>query len=380
MSYTDDIFGGSSEDAIRALGNTAYNRSNELFGQSTGLSPQALSALRTQSTSGISDQYESAAKALSTGLLRRGAVGQGALPSSGGDISRAFQPLYSSMEAAKTKAERDTILADDTARRDSLDRNNALSVAALNSAGGFANTLADIEPASMRNLLLTSLLSGAVSGGGALGGLMRGGGTNGSGNFGVIGDLLGGLGGGSEGGFNVGWNPREVIGEGASGAAGAVGGGGIGGALSSAGGAIGSALGTVGHAATALLTNPITAVAGAALVGVTAWLKSQAHWEANTWVNGEGGQVQFDQNMRQLQDGVQRSGGQMPPEQYAQVRQTAQQAIQKYLQKLDTFYREKGTNSDQGRVAAQAYQTFIRSYGADGSGYLSQLDRFAGQA
>lgn len=209
------ITSGSAEDAIRQLLQTSYDRSNSLFGKSDGLSPEALSAFRTEATSGIDSQYQSAAQALNSQLLRRGAVGQGALPSSGGDISRAYQPLYSAMEAAKTKSNRDTILTNETAKRESLYQNNQLAQNALSSAGGFANNLADIEPGSTKQLLLAALLSTALGKGspltsgtgtndsgshGIIGDLLTGGGTNDTGNFGIVGDLLGkipGAGGGS---------------------------------------------------------------------------------------------------------------------------------------------------------------------------------------
>ncbi len=90
---TTDITGGSAQDAMRALLQTSFDRSNDLYGRSDGLSPEAMSALRTQGTSGINAQYQSAAQAMNSQLLRRGAAGQGQLPGSGGDISRAYQPL-----------------------------------------------------------------------------------------------------------------------------------------------------------------------------------------------------------------------------------------------------------------------------------------------
>ncbi len=127
----------------QGAGNAAGAYQNAIANQNTsqGLSPQALSALRTQGTSGITDQYQSAANALNTQLLRRGAAGQSGLPTSGGDYSRAFQPLYSSMEAAKTKAQTDTILADEAAKQKSLYQNQGLALNAANSLYGNANSL-----------------------------------------------------------------------------------------------------------------------------------------------------------------------------------------------------------------------------------------------
>ena len=188
----------------------------------TGLSPEAMSALRTQGTSGINDQYQSAAQALNSALLRRGAVGQGALPGSGGDISRAYQPLYTAMEAAKTKAQTDTILADEAAKRQSLYQNQQLaqnaanslfgntaslfnaSNAPLNSAAQVSNSIADLETPNLLKLLgtsaLTSALGGGIGGTGGGGSLLSGTGTNGSGRFGVLGDALGAITGQGSGG------------------------------------------------------------------------------------------------------------------------------------------------------------------------------------
>src|SRR5678815_1022747 len=78
-------------------GSAAGAYSSALANQNTaqGLSPEAQSALRTQATSGINNQYQSAAQALNSQLLRRGAIGQAQIPGSGGDISRAYQPSVS---------------------------------------------------------------------------------------------------------------------------------------------------------------------------------------------------------------------------------------------------------------------------------------------
>jgi hypothetical protein len=421
---TTDLTSGSAQDAIKALLQTSYDRSNSLFGKSEGLSPEALSAFRTEATSGIQNQYDSAARALTSDLLRRGAVGGGSIPSSGGDISRAFQPLYTAREAAKTKAQRDTILADEAAKRESLQQNNALSMTALGTAGNFANTLADIEPASVKNLLLTALLSGATGGGGGpLGSLITGTGTNDTGSHGILGDLLGKIPGvgGSTGnpstedilkGIMNGSNdttppyagtPTETVGNEAARtapdtakilseilgptAATALGTGIAGAGTIAAGIGTPSIIGQVGttaaelapssggfgSAAVGLLTNPVTAVVAAAVLGAIAWVKSQAHWEANTWTKGY--QKPFDDKMAEVQQKANqlKATGQMTPEVAAQIQSGAKEALDKYQQDLDKFYREKGTNSDQSRVAAQAYQTFLKYYGQGGQQYLNQL-------
>lgn len=428
------MFGGAADSYQKFLDNQ---------NTATGLSPEALSALRTQGTSGINDQYQSAAQSINSQLLRRGAAGGGELPGSGGDISRAYQPLYSAMEAAKTKAQTDTIMADEAAKEKSLYQNQQLAMQAAGNVFGNANTLynsgnnailgaagiadkaAELEGPSWLKLLGTAGISGLLnpsSSGGGLGGLISGGGTNGSGKFGVLGDLLGGIFGGgnsthgtdAEALSKVDWGANDnssalgkVAGLGEAGLADAfkqlpAAGGAVADAAGSAGGFLGDALGTVGaglgtaasavgsgiasaagavgsglsslaSAAVPLLTNPITAIAGAAILGAVAWTKSQAHWEANTWTKGF--QAPFDNHMQDAVNQVQqlKASGQYTPEVAQQMQSSAKDAIDGYLQKLDTFYREKGTNSDQAKVASQAWATFQKYYGPGGQGYLDQL-------
>ncbi len=200
-----NLTGGSASDALRALLGYGANRTaaadsqatdmfagrglaggayaNAIGNQNTatGLSPEALAALRTQGTSGINDQYQSAAQALNSQLLRHGATGNQQLPGYGGDISRAYQPLYSAMEAAKSKAQQDTILADEAAKQKSLYQNQQLALqaaqglnsgatslfnagtGALGQSGGIAQALASLEGPDIWKLLgtqgLTSLLT-----------------------------------------------------------------------------------------------------------------------------------------------------------------------------------------------------------------------------
>lgn len=168
--------------------------------EATGLSPQALSALRTNATSNLNAGFQSAAQAARSDLIRRGAYGGGKMPGSEGDIIRSMTPLYGALETARGQANRDVILADEQARIQSLLGNRqaaenasnmmmggigqfgqiynptpylgaaentvgnmtnlytaptAWSGQAINAAGG----LADMEPGSFKNILLTSLLS-----------------------------------------------------------------------------------------------------------------------------------------------------------------------------------------------------------------------------
>lgn len=97
---------------------------------------------------------------------------------------------------------------------------------------------------------------------------------------GKVSGLIGGLfGGGSGGNVPVGFDDTmKLLGNLGIGGAGAAGGAAAGGGTAAAGGSGG--LGSVG----ALLTNPWTIAIGAGVVGITAWIKSQAHHEANTIV------------------------------------------------------------------------------------------------
>ncbi len=185
LNPTLDSINSAAPQATTALTNAIANQNT-----ATGLSPQALAAMRTQATSGINDQYQSAAQAVNSQLLRRGAAGQATLPGSGGDISRAYQPLYSAMEAAKSKATEDTIMADEAAKQKSLYQNqqlaqnaansvfgNTTSVfnagnAALGQAGSTADALASLEGPSLTKLLATSLATGAATGTGPGGSIL----------------------------------------------------------------------------------------------------------------------------------------------------------------------------------------------------------------
>lgn len=120
-----------------------------------------------------------------------------------------------------------------------------------------------------------------------------------------------------------------------------------------------------------LLTNPITAAVAAGIIGTTAWLKSQAHWEANTWVQGF--QNKFDGKM----DGVNRQfadlaqSGQLDKASASQIRESTAQMLAEYENQRQKF---AGEGKDNKKVADQALQTFERAYGPNGSGLLGWMD------
>jgi hypothetical protein len=128
----------------------------------------------------------------------------------------------------------------------------------------------------------------------------------------------------------------------------------------------------MGAAVTGFLTNPITIGVGAALIGVTALLKSQARHEANTWVHGF--QNPFDQRMDQLnrQFHSAAQSGQLGREQAQQIRQAAAEALAGYQAKLAEFERQ---GSDERTVARQARQTADQYYGPNFQTFLGAMDQ-----
>lgn len=432
---------GLSGSAAGAYGNAIANQNT-----AEGLSPQAMSALRTQATSGINSQYQSAAQALNSQLLRRGAVGQAQLPGSGGDISRAYQPLYSAMEAAKTKATTDMILADEAAKRASLTENraNALSAAssvfgnansiynsqnsAIGQTANIANEVAGLESPNILKLLgtsaLTSAISGGIGGSGSKGGLLSGTGINDSGQYGILGDALGAIKGIFTGGGNgdlpvpnngnvigptipydkpFGPNNPNSLGEVTSLGTDAIGSlltkavlpkvasetlpeaipettagvnsgalsdvakygttaaGAIATAAKAAGTTVEGAMGSLGNAAMGLLTNPVTAVIGGAILATTLWLKSQAHWEANTLVKDI--QNPFGENLGKIVNGFNDAynSGQLSREQAISIRNQTQDLITDFNNKVTEF--AKG-GKDETKVALQALKTMADNFGA----------------
>lgn len=120
-----------------------------------------------------------------------------------------------------------------------------------------------------------------------------------------------------------------------------------------------------------MMTNPITIGVAAAIIGVTALLKSQAHHEANDWVQHF--QNKFDAGMdqmnRQFQSAAQ--SGQLSKDQAQQIRDEAAAAMKEYEAKRQDFAKQ---GSDKKKVAGQALETFDKYYGPDGSDFLNKMD------
>ncbi len=214
--------------------------------------------------------------------------------------------------------------------------------------------ITDIEnaPGSLKPLLLSALLGTLTSpGAGGTSSILGKG-------IGAVIDLFSGKKG------NVPIDPEQI-----AGIAGAVGGGVIG--TAGTAGTTGGAGGGAGAAITGLLTNPITIAIGGAIAATVLFLKSQAHHEANTWVQKF--QNPFDKQMSDINNqfvALARSG-QLTRAQGEQIKESMQNMIDTYMTSLDKF---KGQGSDERTVAGQALTTFEKYYGPNGSAVLRFID------
>lgn len=122
--------------------------------------------------------------------------------------------------------------------------------------------------------------------------------------------------------------------------------------------------GGLGSAAIGFLGNPITIGVGAAILGITALLKSQAHWEANTLTQSV--QNPFNQHLGTLVDGFDKAlaSGQLNKATASQIMQSTAAAIQQYTQSVKQFGSKGG---DSAKVANQALETMSQNFGGSGT-------------
>jgi hypothetical protein len=103
-----------------------------------------------------------------------------------------------------------------------------------------------------------------------------------------------------------------------------------------------------------------------------ALIKSQAHHEANTWVQGF--QNPFDKEMdrfnREFQSAA--ASGQLTRQQGTQILNAANEAVNEYKRKLNAFALQ---GSDENTVAHQAKKTADEQYGPNFEGFLGFLSR-----
>jgi hypothetical protein len=136
-----------------------------------------------------------------------------------------------------------------------------------------------------------------------------------------------------------------------------------GGAIAAIGTAAVSAGTTLGSAMVALATNPITwAVAGAIGIGYL-WWRSQAHHQADEWVQGF--QNPFDKTMGSIDDHI--VSGAITDNQAFCLKQAA---VADYLEAMKNFAAQ---GDNQALVIRQATETFIYWYKSDPDTYLANI-------
>lgn len=117
-----------------------------------------------------------------------------------------------------------------------------------------------------------------------------------------------------------------------------------------------------------MATNPVTLGVAGAIAAATAWMKSQAHHEATTWVREF--QNPFDSQMREIERQYRAAAGNMTPQQKAVLRQQAQDIAAQYERKLAEF---AAKGKDERKVAAQAKATADQYYGPGFTRFLNQF-------
>ncbi len=125
--------------------------------------------------------------------------------------------------------------------------------------------------------------------------------------------------------------------------------------------AAGTAGGGFGAAAIGFLTNPITIGVGAAILAVTAILKSQAHWEANTLVKDV--QNPFGENLGKIVNGFDQAlaSGQLDRATAQQMRDQTAAVINDFNNKVYEFAQG---GSDEKEAALNAMRTMAENFGA----------------
>lgn len=225
---TDTLLGKITPGIESALGT---------MNEATGLSPEAMAALRLQATEQPERDYQQQVEQLKTQLAGRGAFGGGAMPGDAGAMIRGYAPLMSARDSTRASLLSNAILANEQRKFDTLGLNRQTALGAmgtgagltsslagaynpaslfganesalggilntinsgtasgfqgLNTATGAANVLQEMQPGSFRNTLLASLLStggniltqpGVLNAiGRGLGGLLNIGGNNNNSN------------------------------------------------------------------------------------------------------------------------------------------------------------------------------------------------------
>jgi hypothetical protein len=120
-----------------------------------------------------------------------------------------------------------------------------------------------------------------------------------------------------------------------------------------------------------MMTNPITIGVAAGIIGITALLKSQAHWEANDFTKNV--QTKFGDGLVQSVDAFNAAAqsGQMTQEQGQQAAQAIQQALAGFEQARQKFSARGGQHTT---VANQAKAEMDKDFGPDFSSLIAGLN------
>lgn len=185
-----NAYGGIFDDLRNALAFTrsgaeqSYNQGNELtnmllgyltpglnsamntMNQSTGLSPEAMAALRLNATEKPENDYQQQVQQLKTELAQRGAFGQN-MPGASDEIIRGYSPLLSARDSTRSQLLANTILADEQRKLDTLKLNRDTASSFFNTAAGLTTGLKNAySPAPWLNAndsALTNILAGITA-------------------------------------------------------------------------------------------------------------------------------------------------------------------------------------------------------------------------
>jgi len=224
-------------DALTGMVTPGIASAMGTMNQATGLSPEAMAALRAQAVDGTQRQYQGQVQDLKTQLAARGAMG-GMTPGAADQMIQGYAPLMANRDATRSNLLSQAILADEQRKFDTLGLNRqtaasfanlggslaaglgnvynpsqflggneaalsgllgaansgtAAGLGGLNAAANFTGNLADLAPGSFRNTLYGALLgTGLGTLGdwlrGQIGGQQQGGGTNFNVNLGLGGN------------------------------------------------------------------------------------------------------------------------------------------------------------------------------------------------
>ncbi len=114
----------------------------QTMNQATGLSPEAMQALRLNAIEAPERAYQGQVEQLKSTLAQRGAYGGGALPGDAGALVRGYAPLMQGRDAARSNLLANAILADEQRKFDTLGLNRQTAASAMNTGAGLAGALA----------------------------------------------------------------------------------------------------------------------------------------------------------------------------------------------------------------------------------------------